>query len=318
MNNHIKKFDVTATLACAGTLLFWSVGPNFIKFLTGHLDSWTQNMLRYLAACLFWLPFLLFLIKKRRVDKSVWRRALLPAVPNLAMQSLWAAAFYYIDPAFMVLLTKFSVIWIAGFSFVFFADERALIKSKRFWLAVALSAIGVVGVVLYKEDFTTVKTITGIVIALAVSVMWGVYTVSVKIAFKDIDSRVGFSVISIYTLFGLFVLALIFGRPQECLHMGSWPWVCVVVSGVTAIGLGHVLYYAAIKRIGATIPNLVILSQPFTVFAISSIFFGEFLNGLQWLFGVVLLAGAAFAIWAHQHLRPKAISHEEAHNQFFQ
>ncbi len=318
MNNHVRKFDVLATFACIGTLLFWSVGPNFIKFLTGHLDSWTQNMLRYLAACLFWLPFLLFLIKKKRVDKSVWRRALLPAVPNIVTQSLWAAAFYYIDPAFMVLLTKFSVIWIAGFSLVFFADERELVKSKRFWLAVALSAIGVVGVVLYKEDFTTVKTITGIVIALAVSVMWGVYTVSVKIAFKDIDSRVGFSVISIYTLFGLSVLAFVFGRPQDCLEMSVWPWACVVISGITAIGLGHVLYYVAIKHIGATIPALVILAQPFMVFVISSIFFGEFLNGLQWLFGVVLLAGAAFAIWAHWHLRPKAISHEKAHNQFFQ
>ncbi len=313
MNKNDRRFDVLATFACVGTLLLWSVGPNFIKFLTGYLDSWTQNMLRYLAACLFWLPFLIFSFNKKRVDKSIWRRALLPAVPNIAMQSLWAAAFYYIDPAFMVLLTKTSVIWIAGFSFVFFADERVLVKSKRFWLAAALSAIGVVGVVLYKENFATVKTITGIVIALVVSVMWGVYTVSVKIAFKDIDSRVGFSVISIYTLFGLCVLAFIFGRPRDCLEMGVWPWACVIISGITAIGLGHVLYYVAIKRIGATIPNLVLLSVPFTVFAVSNVLFGEFLNGHQWFFGVVLLAGAAFAILAQQRLKPKANSYEKAH-----
>ncbi len=303
MHNNVRKFDAPATFACIGTLLFWSGGPNFIKFLTGYLDSWTQNMLRYLAACLFWLPFLLFLIKKRRVDKSVWRRALLPAVPNLAMQSLWAAAFYYIDPAFMVLLTKFSVIWIAGFSFIFFVDERPLLKSSRFWLGAALSIVGVIGVLSFKDDFATATIITGVVIALAVSVMWGVYTVSVKIAFKDIDSRVGFSVISIYTLFGLCVLAFIFGRPRDCIEIGAWPWACVAISGVTAIGLGHVLYYAAIKRIGATIPNLVVLSTPFTVFAFSSVLFQESLNRFQWSFGVVLLAGSALAIWAQQHLK---------------
>jgi drug/metabolite transporter (DMT)-like permease len=76
-----------------------------------------------------------------------------------------------------------------------------------------------------------------------------------------------------------------------------------VISGVTAISLGHVLYYVAIKRIGATIPLLVILSQPFIVLAISNMVFGESLNAVQLLFGVVLLLGSAFALWAQQDLR---------------
>ena len=167
-----------------------------------------------------------------------------------------------------------------------------------------LSVIGVIGVLLFKKDFTATQTITGVIIALAASVMWALYTISVKVAFKNIDSRAGFSVISIYTVFGLCVLAFIFGRPQECLHMGSWPWACVIISGVTAIGIGHVLYYVAMKRIGATIPALVVLAQPFIVFAISSVFFGESLDVLQWFFGVALLVGAAFAILAQQYLKP--------------
>lgn len=307
-NTNIRKFDVTATFACFGALLFWSGGPIFIKFLTGHLDSWTQNMLRYLAACLFWLPFLVFFIKKKRVNKNIWRKALLPAIPNLAMQSLYAAGYYYLAPAFLVLLMKTSVIWIAVFSFIFFVDERPLIKSYRFWLGTVLSVIGVIGVLVFKEDFTTVKTVTGVVLVLMTSFMWAIYTISVKIAFKDIDSRAGFSVISIYTFVGLCVLAIIFGKPQDCLGMDVWPWACVIISGVTAIGFGHVLYYVAIKHIGATIPALVMLLQPFTVFAISNVFFGEMLTGLQWFFGGMLLCGSALAIWAQQHLKPDNIS----------
>jgi len=303
MNNNIRKFDVLATSACIGTLILWSIGPNFIRFLAGYLDFWTQNMLRYLMACLFWLPFLIFAFKKKRIDKSVWRRALLPAVSNIAMQSLWAAGFYYIDPAFFVLLTKFSIIWIAGFSIIFFVDERPLLKSYRFWLGTSLSIIGVIGVLVFKEDFSAARTITGIVIALATSIMWALYVISVKVAFKGVDSRVGFSITSTYTFIGLCVLALIFGRPQDCFEMSAWPWACVIISGITAIGLGHVLYYIAIKRIGATIPALVILSQPLVVFAISSVLFEEFLNQSQWLFGIVLLAGSAVAIWAQQHLK---------------
>ena len=303
-----KKFDITATFACLGTLSFWAFGPIFIKYLTGYIDSWTQNLLRYSVACLFWLPFLLFAIKKKRIETKIWRKALLPAVPNIVMQSLWAGGFYYIGPAFMVLLTKSSIIWIAGFSLIFFADERALVRSKRFWLGLALSAIGVVGVMYYKEDFAATKTVTGIIIALACAFTWAIYTVSAKIAFKDTDSRSGFSVISIYTVAGLCVCALLFGNVGECVKMDAWQWACVVISGVTAIALGHVLYYAAIRRIGATIPALVILVQPFIVLAISNIIFGESLNAIQLLFGVLLLTGSALALWAQQHLwqdRPK-------------
>lgn len=62
--------------------------------------------------------------------------------------------------------------------------------------------------------------------------------------------------------------------------------------------LAHTFYYAAIKRIGATIPALIILAQPFGVLLLSSFIFGEQMNAYQFLFGVVLLSGAGMAIWA--------------------
>ena len=85
--------------------------------------------------------------------------------------------------------------------------------------------------------------------------------------------------------------------------MNLWPWVSIVISAILCIALSHVLYYAAMRRIGATIPSLVLLSQPFLVYAISNAVWGESLNGPQWLFGVVLLVGSALAIWAQQHLK---------------
>jgi drug/metabolite transporter (DMT)-like permease len=229
--------------------------------------------------------------------------AVLPAAANLAMQSFYAGAFYYLGPAFIVLLTKTNIIWIAGFSLLFFPEERPLVKSIRFWLGLAFSAIGVLGVMYFKADFTTIKTMTGIGLAFAMALMWAVYTLSVKIAFKNIDSRQGFSVISIYMVGGLFVLTLLFGDLGDCLQMGFQPWMFVVVSGVLCIALGHVLYYAAIRRIGATIPALVILAQPFIVLAISYLAYGESLNLFQLVFGIILLAGSALAIWAQQHVK---------------
>jgi drug/metabolite transporter (DMT)-like permease len=302
-HDNIRKVDLSATFACIGALTFWSLGPIFIKYLTGYLDSWTQNLLRYSVACLFWLPFFLFSVRAKRVDIRVWRRAIVPGAANVVMQSLFACAYYYIGPAFMALLMKSSIIGIAGFSLIFFPGERTLIKSKRFWSGLMLSVVGVAGVLYYKEDFAATRTLTGIIIALMTAFMWAVYTISAKIAFKDIDSRHGFSVLSIYTVGGLCVLALLFGRVGDCVKMGPWQWVCVVISGATSIALSHTLYYSAMRQIGATIPGLVLLAQPFIVLAISYFVFGESLNGLQLLFGVVLLTGSGIAIWAQEHLK---------------
>jgi len=164
-DNLHQRVNVSATFACLGALTFWSLGPIFIKYLTGYVDSWTQNLLRYSVGCLFWLPFLLLSIKAKRLDHRVWRRALIPGIANILMQSLWAAAFYYIGPAFMVLQTKTNIIWIAGFSLIFFSEERALAKSKRFWIGLALSVVGLIGVMYHEVELAETKIITGIIVA---------------------------------------------------------------------------------------------------------------------------------------------------------
>ena len=171
-----------------------------------------------------------------------WRKAVMPASANVIMQSLYAGAFYYISPAFMTLLAKTSIIWVAAFSLIFFAEERVLVKSKPFWLGLGLSVLGVIGVMYFKKDFAAVGTITGVVITLAQAFMWAVYTLSARVAFRDIDSRSSFSVISIYTVVGLFVFAMLFGKPGDIARMEAGAWASVVISGVLCIAVAHVLY----------------------------------------------------------------------------
>ena len=300
-----QRIDVGATFACLGSLLCWSVGPIFIKLLSGYVDLWTQNLLRYLVACLFWLPFLLVQRGKEHFNHKVWRRAVPTAAANIFLQSFWAASFYYIGPALMNLLVKSSVIWIAGFSLIFFPAERGLVRSKRFWSALVLSVAGVTGVIVSGEGFTSEATATGIIFAMTAAFGWAVYSILAKVSFRDIDVRAGFAVTSIYTVGGLWVLAFLFGEPGVSFEMPTTGWVYVVVSGIVSIAISHVLYYEAMKRIGATITSLVLLGTPFLVFAISRVVFSERLSVLQWVFGAALLLGCGTAIWAQGHLAIK-------------
>ena len=287
-----------AALSCIGTLICWSSAPLFIKYLTGYLDLWTQNLLRYGAACLFWLPFLLIAAKKGQLPKAVWKRALLPFIPNIITQNLWAAAFYYIDPGFASLLSTTAFLWVIILSVIFFANERQHLSNRLFRLSIILSLVGLMGVMFFHPAFTHSYTIIGIAMIMLYGLIWGLYAVAVKVAFRGIDSRIGFSVVSIYTVVALFILTMFMGQPQKCLEMPFGGWAAVVISGVTGIALGHVLYYISIRRLGATTPSLVQLAQPFIVVVISYFIFSEKLSVPQLVFGVVLVAGSALAILA--------------------
>ena len=301
-----SRVNPAATLAILAALLCWSSAPIFIKLLTGMVDSWTQNVLRYATACVFWLPFLVWSIRTGRFRRHIWLLALVPAVPNVILQALWAAAFYYVDPAFMDLLVKSSFFWIAALSLILFRQERALVHSRRFWLGMFLGITGVVGVIVCDPKFQTPRITAGTALALLAGFGWALYAISVRIVFRRVDSRVGFSVISLYTTVSLVLLALVFGDLSACLRMPAKGWVWVVVSGITGIALSHVLFYSAIKRIGATIPSLVLLATPVFVLGMSSIVIGEEFTLLQGLSGLVLLCGAGQAIWAQEHLAPDA------------
>jgi drug/metabolite transporter (DMT)-like permease len=298
--------DSLAALSCLGTLICWSSAPLFIKYLTGYLDLWTQNLLRYGAACLFWLPFLLVAARAGRLPKAVWKRALLPFIPNIITQNLWAAAFYYINPGLASLLSTTAFLWVIILSAVFFANERRLLGSRRFRLSIILSVVGLAGVMFFHPAFTHSYTIIGIAIVLLYGLLWGFYAIAVKVSFRGIDSRIGFSVVSIYTVIALFILTLFMGKPGKCLEMPVVGWAATIVSGITGIALGHVFYYISIRRLGATTPSLVQLAQPFIVVVISYFIFSESLNVLQWIFGIILVAGSALAITSEKAIAPTA------------
>lgn len=274
-----------------------------MTYLADMVDSWTQNALRYSVGCLFWLPVLLYFVRKGQFDRRTWRLAFWPAAANLVMQILWAESFYHIGPALAVLLSKTSILWVAAVSLAIFPDERPLTRSPRFWAGLGLSVVGVFGVLYFKDDFRADGTVLGVTLGLACALMWGVYTLAVKVKLRDIDARASFAVVSLYTAFGLWAAALVCGNPREAATIGIGPWGAVVVSSITAISLAHVLYYTAIQRIGATIPTLVVLSQPLLVFSVSSVVFHERLTGLQIFFGLVLLVGAAASVWAQEDVR---------------
>ena len=301
LNN--RRFDIVASLCCLGFLSCWTIGALQLEYLSRVMDVWTQNFARYSVACLFWLPLLVSHIRKDHFDHRIWKWALLPTAANIVMQTCWAGAFYHAEPGFVMLLNKSSVIWVAGFSLFFFADERALLKSVFFWFGLTCSIVGVAGVIVFQENLSFETSFWGAFLGVASSMAWAVYIILAKIAFRETDSRIGFSVITIYMVIVLGVMAFVLGNPVESFQLNGKAWMNLVTSAIGSIALAHVMFYVAIKRIGATIPSMTLLSAPFITIIVSRFIFGELLTKTQLIFGIILVSGAAAAILAQRDLQ---------------
>jgi len=299
----LRNFDATGSIYVIITLLFFSTGAIFIRYFTGYFDSWTQNFYRYAVGACFWLPFLLLSLRKKQWDHSIWWRAIGPTMANVFMQSFSARAIYYIEPAFAMLLFQSSILWIVTFSLIFFAEERGLIRSKFFWMGLVMCLSGLMGVLAFKEGFAEAATLKGIVLTLIAGIGSACYVIAIRVSVQKIDSRQSFAVIALYTAVGLAVLAMLFGEPAAAYGLKAGILGLVVMSGIIPIALAHVIFYASIKRIGTTIPSLVLLLTPFSVLALSNAIFGEKLSLGQWFSGLVLIVGAGLALWAQKSLR---------------
>ncbi len=301
-----RQIDFIGTTAILVAMACWTCGPLFIRYLTEYLDAWSQNFWRYLIAMFFWMPFLLWSVRKGRVHGTIFKRALWPSVANIIMQSLWAWSFYYLKPGFATLLAKSSLIWTALICLMYFPDERGLVRSKSFWLAMGLSLIGVTLIIITKPGFDLHFDLTGIVIMLLAALAWSLYSFFTRIAFRDDDPRLGFSVVSIYTVAGLAVLAFIFGNPQQIVHLPASPLAGVISSSILSISLAHTLYYTSILRIGATIPSLLMQFSLFATLLLSMMIFNEILALGQWVGGGIIVFASLLSIQAQQHLRNPA------------
>jgi drug/metabolite transporter (DMT)-like permease len=161
------------------------------------------------------------------------------------------------------------------FALMLFPDERGLLRSPFFWVGFPLCITGVVGVLVFRAGFEVTATTIGVLLTLGCAFCWGAYTVSVRYFLADVGTRIGFAVIAIYTTAILILLAALLGDPAAALRMPLPAWISLVGSALLGIALGHVLYYVAIRKVGATISALFLLITPLGAYAVSSQIFGS-------------------------------------------
>jgi drug/metabolite transporter (DMT)-like permease len=291
-------------------LAVWCTPTLFVKYLLPYYDPFAQNFLRYASSTAVMLPLMVWLLRKEggtgRKGKRRWLVFVLPALVNALYQTAWVTSQLWLEPAFTSFLNKSSVLFAAGMAYAVFPEERPLFRSRHFRAGVVLCVVGTVGLSLLRSDLGVMKINTAVLLALFSAALWAAYSVMVKKVMPESSSTVSFAIVSVISTAALAVPALGWS------NLGGWhraPWqvnVVLVLSGMLCIGLGHTLYYYALKALGVSVCATLLLLTPLGTLAMSRWLFGEQMTAGQIVSGVVLLAGGALTVWAKE--RPASLA----------
>ncbi|MGP1272379.1 MAG: DMT family transporter [Phycisphaerales bacterium] len=291
------------------TLLGWSVTPLFIRYFAtfdlerGHpIDPWTSNGWRYGFSALLWgLPLVLWSMRGR-LPAGIWKAALIPGLMNCLGQIGFTWAHYKIDPGLLTFGLRAQMIVVAVGAALLFPLERLVIRRPSFIVGILMVMGGTAGTIVFDDGFGATTTMFGVGLSLWAGAFFAGYALAVRKCMAGMNAMMAFAVISQYTAGTMLVIMLLIGDEAgaTALELPAPQFGLLLLSSVIGIGLGHVLYYLSIARLGVAVSTGVIQLQPFTVALLSLVWFGEVLSVSQWVTGAVAVSGALVML-AVQH-----------------
>ena len=282
-------------------MLCWGTVPVLLRHLTGSIDAWTANGIRYpLSAMLYW-PVLWHAYRRGHLNPNVAARCLIPALLALSGQIFWALAPYHLAANAIGFFIRFALVWSVLGAVILFRDERLLLRRPRFYVGMGLCVVGFIAMSMSASFSDADVSSTGIVIMLFCSLFFGLYAVSVRSFLRGINSLIGFGVVSQYVSVGTVTAMFAWGSPTVVADLKAEAWAALVLSSLLGIAMGHFFLYVAIKRVGAAITSGVQSVTPFLTVGIAYVFLGESMTTTKWVAGITMVAGAAILLSA-QHV----------------
>lgn len=292
----------SGSLFLLGSVLCWGTVPVLLRGLTGSIDAWTANGLRYpLAAVLYW-PALMIALHSGYLNRNVIVRCMVPALLALAGQVFWALSPYYLPAGSIGFFVRVSLVWSLVAAMALFPDERQLLAIPRFRIGILLTVVGFMVLSASKLMFDAEVTGLGITIILICGFFFGLYGVSVRYFLRGVNPIVAFGVVSQVVSAGTLTAMVVAGDYRALWSLEKEDWVALTASSVLGIAMGHVFLYSAIKRLGAAITSGAQTLTPFVTAVLASTFLAESMSILGWSGGTAMMAGALFMLMAQSRI----------------
>jgi drug/metabolite transporter (DMT)-like permease len=276
----------TVELMLLATILLWAVNLSVTKYILTHgFLPLPYATVRYGAAGLVFVVLTLYVERTLRVERS-----------HLPLLALGAGLLFLNQLSFVLALdvTTASTIGLVLGAIPIFAALFGLVlgterPTPRFWLAAAISAVGV-ALVAVGAGGELASDLGGIALGLATAATWAAYSVGVAPLMRTYSP----SRMSAIVLPGAWIGLLLVGLPQTAdqdWDLGWEVWALMVFATLGPLVLTNVLWFRSIHRIGANRATLAANLQPFLAAVLAVILLSEPLSWLQIAGGIFISAG---------------------------
>ena len=272
------------------TVLLWALNLSVTKFILDEgLAPLSYAAVRYGLAAAIFVALALAVEGSLRIARRHLRHV------ALAAATLWVNQMCFV---FALDLTAASTVGIllgaipvfTGLFGLALGTERA---TGRFWLAAAVSFVGVALVALGAAGQVSASVI-GIVLGIATAATWAAYSV----VFAPLTRTYSVTRISAVVLPCTWILLALAGIPQmrdQDWSLGWEIWALLVFATIGPLVLTNVLWFRSIRRIGANRATLVANLEPFVAAVLAVVLLSEPLGLLQILGGVAIAGGIVLA-----------------------
>jgi len=268
------------------TILLWALNLSATKYILTHgLGPLPYATVRYGLAALIFVGLTLVAERTLRIQ-----RRHLPLVV-LAAVALWLNQLSFV---FALNLSTASTIGLVLGAIPIFTAVLGLLlgteyPSRRFWMAAAISAVGVAFVALGAGGEVSASHV-GILLGLATGATWAAYSVTVAPLMQTYSpSRVSAVVVP-----ATWILLAVSGLPktaEQDWSLGWEIWALLLFATLGPLVLTNVLWFRSIHKIGPAKATLAVNLQPFVAAVLAVILLSEPLSWLQ-IFGGVLIGVA--------------------------
>ncbi|MBI3959153.1 MAG: DMT family transporter [Chloroflexi bacterium] len=229
-------------------VLLFSTSPVLIRWAAHSLTSFEIAAGRLLVAALL-VGGLALLRKEQLPARREWGRFAFYGLITALHFALYIASLEYTTIAHALALVYTAPIFVAIFSWLLLKESLSLRK----WMGIGVAVAGV-AVLAGFEPTLTPRMLIGDGLAVGSALCFGIYSVAGR------SQRVRFPLIAyagtVYAAGALWLLPVAAANFSPDGY--SWPAILSVVAlGALPLGLGHTLYNAALRRVSATVVNLV-------------------------------------------------------------
>jgi drug/metabolite transporter (DMT)-like permease len=279
----------TVELMLLTTVLLWALNLSVTKYILTHgFGPLPYATVRYGLAALIFVSLTFVAERTLRI-----KRRHLPIVA-LAAVVLWLNQLSFV---FALDLTTASTIGLLLGAIPIFTALLGLLlgterPSQRFWIAAAISAVGV-GLVALGAGGEVSASRAGILLGLTTGATWAAYSVMVAPLMRTYSpSRV--SAIVIPATWVLLALSGLQQTADQDWSVGWEVWSLLLFATLGPLVLTNVLWFRSIHRIGPAKATLAANLQPFVAAVLAVILLSEPLSWLQVVGGILIGVGILF------------------------